>query len=86
VLHAIDKSYGTSSVGSQRSFLSDRLLDTSQADTGSYEVTVSVNPSASTTFELAQDEPQRPQESSAPELDVPEGIAITKVYLPLIQR
>jgi len=62
------------------------VLDTSQADTGHYEVTVSVNPSASTMFELAQDKPQRPQESSAPELDVPEGIAITKVYLPLIQR
>jgi len=62
------------------------VLSASQADTGYYEVTVSVNPSASTAFELAQGEPQRPQESSAPVVDVPEGIAVTKVYLPLVQR
>ena len=62
------------------------VLNTSQADVGYYEVTVSVNPSASTTFRLAQNEPQREKEGTAPEVSVPENIAIAKAYLPLVLR
>ncbi len=62
------------------------VLNTSQANLGYYDVTVSVNPSATASFQLTQDEPQRPKESSAPELNVPGGIAINKVYLPLVRR
>jgi peptide/nickel transport system substrate-binding protein len=62
------------------------VFNTNQADVGYYEVTVSVNPSADTAFELAQGEPQREKEGTAPEVTVPEGIAISKVYLPLVQR
>lgn len=62
------------------------VFNTEQADAGYYEVTVSVNPSASTAFRLAQDEPQRENESPAPVVPVPSGIAINKVYLPLVQR
>ena len=62
------------------------VFNTNQADVGYYEVTVSVNPSANTAFELAQNEPQRTKEGTAPEVEVPEDIAITKVYLPLVMR
>ncbi|MBN2389519.1 MAG: ABC transporter substrate-binding protein [Anaerolineae bacterium] len=62
------------------------VLNTDQADVGYYEVTVSVNPSASMAFELAMDEPQREQEDQVPVVPVPPGIAINKIYLPLVQR
>jgi len=62
------------------------VLNTEQATVGYYEITVSVNPQASTAFELAQDEPQREKESTAPEVIVPENIAIHRIYLPLVQR
>jgi hypothetical protein len=63
------------------------LLDTSQAETGHYIVTASVNPSATTRIALDPDEPLYPQEGEGEVLEVPSGIAYTSmVYLPLVQR
>lgn len=62
------------------------VLDTTQATTGTYEVIVSVNPTASTGFQLSNNQPLRPLESSAPVIAIPQGIAIIKNYLPLIKR
>lgn len=63
------------------------VLNTGQADPGRYDITVSVNPSATISLELGPLEPQRPKESSAPEVSMPKGIAIiNKVHLPLVQR
>jgi hypothetical protein len=62
------------------------VLDTAQAGTGFYEITVKVNPQASTTFELTPDGVQHPLESTAPQLIVPSGTGFKKVYLPQLQR
>jgi uncharacterized delta-60 repeat protein len=63
------------------------LLDTSQADVGRYFVTATANPSATADFVLDLNAPLRPQEGSGPILNVPSGIAFTRlVYLPLVQR
>ena len=62
-------------------------LDTSQADNGYYSVVATVNPSASTSFNVDSAFPLRSQEESAPILSVPSGIAFTKfLYLPIVQR
>jgi hypothetical protein len=65
------------------------VLDTTGADPGLYSVTASVNPSASTSFQLDPDAPLRPGEGTAglPLLNVPSGIAFTRlIYLPVILR
>jgi len=63
------------------------LLNTAGADPGRYVVTVSVNPSASASFLLAEGEPLRPQEGSGPMFDVPAGIGLDNVvYLPVVVR
>ncbi|MFO7538975.1 MAG: calcium-binding protein [Chloroflexota bacterium] len=63
------------------------LLDTSQADPGSYFVTLTANSTATTGFILDPTAPLRPQEGSGTILDVPGGIAFTRfVYLPVVRR
>ena len=63
------------------------LLDTSQADPGSYFVTLTANSTAITGFILDPSAPLRPQEGSGTILDVPGGIALTRfVYLPVVLR
>lgn len=59
-------------------------LNTDSADPGVYYVTVSVNPESTSRFILSSDEPQHPLEGSFYLLDVPEGIALQEVYLPLL--
>ncbi len=62
-------------------------LSTTEADEGSYFVTVSVNPSATSRFRLDATAPLRLPEGSGPVVTVPGGIAYTKfVYLPLVRR
>jgi Tol biopolymer transport system component len=63
------------------------LFDTSQADPGSYFVTLTANSTATTGFVLDPAAPLRPQEGSGIILDVPGGIALTRfVYLPAVLR
>jgi photosystem II stability/assembly factor-like uncharacterized protein len=63
------------------------ILSTSQAEEGIYNVTVSVNPSASVKFVLDNDSPIRLQEGSFTIFDIPAGIAYTHVVnLPLISK
>ena len=62
-------------------------FNTTGADEGRYFVTVSVNPSATSSFMLEASAPLRPQEGSGPVIAVPAGIAYTQfVYLPVIRR
>lgn len=62
-------------------------LDTSGASEGRYFITVSVNPSATSSFTLNAADPLRPSEGSGPVITVPAGIAFTKfVYLPFVRR
>jgi hypothetical protein len=62
-------------------------LDTASADVGNYSVTVSVNPSASSSFTLRADAPLRPADGSATTLSVPAGIALShSLYLPVARR
>jgi len=62
-------------------------LNTTGADEGRYFVTVSVNPSATSSFMLDGTAPFRRPEGSGPVIAVPAGIAYTKfVYLPIIRR
>lgn len=61
------------------------ILSTDNADEGSYFVTTTVNPSATTSFFIDFNEPIRPQEGSASIFDVPAGIAFTEtVFLPVV--
>jgi Photosynthesis system II assembly factor YCF48 len=61
------------------------LLDTAQADLGSYIVTVEVNPIATIGFTLSQDAPLREQEGSATILEIPAGVGFSNfVSLPVI--
>ncbi|GIV78957.1 hypothetical protein FKZ61_014075 [Litorilinea aerophila] len=62
------------------------ILNTSQAALGAYEVTVSVNPTATVSFELSEDAPLHVKEGDGPEILVPGNLIIRKVYLPLIER
>lgn len=63
------------------------VLDTAQAECGDYEVEIRVNPRASTAFRLDPDDDLHPNDSPAPILDVPEGIADRqKIFLPFIKR
>jgi hypothetical protein len=63
------------------------VLDTTGADLGHYSVTVSVNPSASSSFTLLADAPLRTAQGGATVLSVPAGIALTKsLYLPVARR
>lgn len=58
-----------------------------QTDEGYYIVIVSVNPTASTMFQLDALEPVRPLEGDHESYQIPDGIAITDfIYLPLIER
>lgn len=62
-------------------------LTTARADEGFYDVTVSVNPSATVKFTLDASEPVRPQEGNYTTFDVSPGVAYThEVYLPLVKR
>jgi hypothetical protein len=62
-------------------------LDTASADVGNYSVTVSVNPSASSSFTLRADAPLRAAEGNATTLSVPAGIALSNsLYLPVATR
>jgi photosystem II stability/assembly factor-like uncharacterized protein len=60
------------------------LFETSQADEGTYIVDAAVNPGASVRFKLNSNDPLRPQEGSGPIIEIPAGIAIDFIYLPLI--
>ena len=64
------------------------FLDTAGADEGAYDVTASVNPTATVSLLLSSGAPQRPQEGGGQTLNVPAGIGIPlkSVYLPLIVR
>ncbi|MEZ4633800.1 MAG: ABC transporter substrate-binding protein [Caldilineaceae bacterium] len=62
------------------------ILNTNQGDAGRYEVLVSVNPQARTVFTVQPDAPQRPKETSDPEIPVPPGIAISETFLPFLKR
>jgi hypothetical protein len=63
------------------------ILLTSGADPGRYDVTVTVNPSASTSFLLGPEYPVRPQQGTEPSLIVPPDIALDhNVYVPISQR
>lgn len=59
-------------------------LDTNSADLGVYYVSVSVNPKSTARFVLSSDEPEHPLEGSFTLLEIPAGIALQEVYLPLI--
>ena len=60
------------------------FLNTAGADTGSYDVTVSVNPSATTSFTLADGAPLRPQEGGGRTVTFFQTDHFT--YLPLVQK
>jgi peptide/nickel transport system substrate-binding protein len=62
------------------------VLDTSQAGFGIYEVTVKVNPEASTTFALKANAELRPVESAAPQIVVPSKISNNYLYLPVSKK
>jgi hypothetical protein len=64
------------------------FLDTSAAGEGSYNVTVSGNPGASTVFFLRAGAPLRVQEGGGTTIAVPSGLGvpIRSLYLPLISR
>jgi alpha-tubulin suppressor-like RCC1 family protein len=63
------------------------FLNTTGDEAGGYAVTVSVNPSATTSFILADDASLRPQEGGGQTFVVPAGIAYTNfIYLPLVRR
>lgn len=63
------------------------FLDTTGADEGSYFVTASVNPSATTSFILGDGAPLRLQEGGGQTFEVPPGIAYDDfVYLPILSR
>jgi hypothetical protein len=63
------------------------ILDTAGADEGYYLVTATVNPKATTQFELAAAEPAWPKQGTAPVIEVPSGIAFTeRLFLPLSIR
>lgn len=59
---------------------------TAQADPGSYEVTASVNPEATTRFTLSPDDPLRSKVGTWPVIDIPAGIAFRDIFLPLVSR
>jgi hypothetical protein len=63
------------------------FLNSTGAEAGDYAVTVSVNPSATTSFILADGAPLRPQEGGGQTFIVPAGIALAnRVYLPQVNR
>lgn len=63
------------------------ILDTSNANVGRYFVTVTVNPSVTTSFELDLTQPLRPQSGSGMVVIVPSGVGFTEsVYSPLVQK
>jgi hypothetical protein len=59
-------------------------LSTDNADDGIYYLTVSVNPSATTKLILNSSDPIRQKDGSYDMLDVPSGIALFEVFLPLV--
>jgi hypothetical protein len=63
------------------------FLNTTGDEAGGYAVTARVNPSATTSFILADDASLRPQEGGGQTFVVPAGIAFHNfVYLPLVRR
>lgn len=78
---------GTALTGTDGSF-SATLQTSPDSSAGTYFVTVSVNPSAITQYQLDPDAPLRAQEGELPSYSVPEDVpAITDlVFLPLIMR
>ncbi len=62
------------------------ILSTAVSDEGKYQVTVTVNPSASSWFTLQAGQPLRPQDGSGTVLAVPAGIAYHLIYLPFVDR
>lgn len=62
------------------------LLNTEQADEGDYLVTATVNPSSSVRFVLASRNLLHPQEGQGTVFNVPDGIVIHNVYLPIVLR
>ena len=62
------------------------LLNTSQADTGNYQITAAINPSASTRFVLKSSKPLRPQAGQGIIFNVPGGLGFLMIRLPLVIR
>ena len=62
------------------------LLNTSQADTGNYQITATINPSASTRFVLKSSKPLRPQAGQGIIFNVPGGLGFLMIRLPLVIR
>ncbi len=79
---------GTSlgSVMSDGAGLWTAVLDTTNADTGLYQVTAIANRSATVTLTLNTDAPLRPQEGDGPIVTVPPGIAWQEfLFLPIVR-
>jgi peptide/nickel transport system substrate-binding protein len=62
------------------------VFDTSLAGVGIYEVTVKVNPEASTSFQLLTQAPLRAKESTAASIAVPAHIASNPIFIPGVRR
>jgi len=61
-------------------------LSTANADEGFYNVVVSVNPTASTSFLLDNDSILRTKIGDYPTFEVPDGLALKQIYLPLLNK
>ena len=59
-------------------------LETGEADPGDYHVRVTANPSGGVGFTLDEAEPVHPREGDLPLVEVPEGLIVHPIYLPLI--
>lgn len=65
----------------------DIILSTQNSDEGRYIVTISVNPTASVSFDLDNTAPTRPQEGQGTSFIIPDGIAFSEsVFLPIVVR
>jgi len=76
----------TSTISTNSTGVFTFTLSTTQADPGRYEVTASVNPSATTSITLAPTEPLRQKEGDWIILDISGGIALKDIFLPIILK
>lgn len=76
---------GTMAVDGNGRFLF--IFTTANANEGTYVVTATVNPTATTQFTISIADPMRPQEDSGDTFDIPAGIAFNEfLYLPSILK
>lgn len=62
------------------------LIDSTNADTGFYNITTNIIDGPQVSFRLSLDAPLRPQEGEGPILQLPVGIAYQLVHLPFINK